>query len=53
MSVVPTHPPTHRHRPHVRVWPAGILNVSAEDRTTGKKNTITITNDKGRLRCVS
>lgn len=30
--------------------PAGILNVSAEDRTTGKKNTITITNDKGRLR---
>ena len=30
---------------------AGILNVTAEDRTTGKKNKITITNDKGRLRC--
>ena len=29
--------------------PAGILNVSAEDKTTGKKNKITITNDKGRL----
>lgn len=27
----------------------GILNVSAEDRTTGKKSKITITNDKGRL----
>ncbi|CAL5352966.1 unnamed protein product [Camellia sinensis] len=27
----------------------GILNVSAEDNTTGKKNKITITNDKGRL----
>merc|ERR1712063_154424 len=27
----------------------GILNVSAEDKTTGKKNNITITNDKGRL----
>ncbi|XP_057436402.1 heat shock cognate 70 kDa protein 2-like isoform X2 [Lotus japonicus] len=27
----------------------GILNVSAEDKTTGKKNKITITNDKGRL----
>ena len=26
-----------------------ILNVSAEDKTTGKKNKITITNDKGRL----
>ena len=29
--------------------PAGILNVSAEDKTTGNKNKITITNDKGRL----
>ncbi len=27
----------------------GILNVSAEDKSTGKKNKITITNDKGRL----
>ncbi|XP_045823355.1 heat shock cognate 70 kDa protein 2-like isoform X1 [Trifolium pratense] len=27
----------------------GIMNVSAEDRGTGKKNNITITNDKGRL----
>merc|ERR1712100_286551 len=27
----------------------GILHVSAEDKTTGKKNKITITNDKGRL----
>ena len=27
----------------------GILNVSAVDRTTGKSNRITITNDKGRL----
>ncbi|KAJ7717710.1 Hsp70 protein-domain-containing protein [Mycena metata] len=27
----------------------GILNVSASDRTTGKSNRITITNDKGRL----
>ena len=25
--------------------------MTAEDRTTGKKNKITITNDKGRLRC--
>ncbi|CAL9763208.1 unnamed protein product [Musa acuminata subsp. burmannicoides] len=27
----------------------GILNVTAEDKTTGHKNKITITNDKGRL----
>merc|ERR1712118_294843 len=27
----------------------GILNVSAEDKSTGSKNKITITNDKGRL----
>ena len=27
----------------------GILNVSALDKTTGKSNRITITNDKGRL----
>ena len=27
----------------------GILNVSATDKSTGKENKITITNDKGRL----
>jgi L1 cell adhesion molecule like protein len=27
----------------------GILNVSAVDKSTGKQNKITITNDKGRL----
>ena len=27
----------------------GILNVSAQDKSTGKQNKITITNDKGRL----
>jgi len=27
----------------------GILNVSAHDKSTGKQNKITITNDKGRL----
>lgn len=27
----------------------GILNVSAEDKSTKKKNQITITNEKGRL----
>ncbi len=27
----------------------GVLNVSAEDKTAGTKNKITITNDKGRL----
>ena len=27
----------------------GILNVSAEDKSTGHRNKITITNDKGRL----
>jgi molecular chaperone DnaK (HSP70) len=27
----------------------GILNVSAEDKTTGKSSKITITNEKGRL----
>merc|ERR1712109_378073 len=27
----------------------GILNVSASDKSTGKQNKITITNDKGRL----
>merc|ERR1711884_626033 len=28
---------------------SGILNVSAQDKSTGKQNKITITNDKGRL----
>ena len=27
----------------------GILNVTAADKSTGKQNKITITNDKGRL----
>jgi molecular chaperone DnaK (HSP70) len=27
----------------------GILNVTAEDKTTGKQNKITISNEKGRL----
>ena len=27
----------------------GILNVSAADKSTGRENKITITNDKGRL----
>jgi L1 cell adhesion molecule like protein len=27
----------------------GIMNIHAEDKATKKKNTITITNDKGRL----
>lgn len=34
---------------HVCRQANGILNVSAEDKTTGIKNKITITNDKGRL----
>ncbi|KAL4447327.1 hypothetical protein ABPG77_007360 [Micractinium sp. CCAP 211/92] len=46
-------PPAPRGIPQINVAfdidANGILNVSAEDRTTGKKNTITITNDKGRL----
>jgi len=46
-------PPAPRGTPQVEVTfdidSNGILNVSAEDKTTGKKNKITITNDKGRL----
>lgn len=46
-------PPAPRGVPQINVTfdidANGILNVSAEDRTTGKKNKITITNDKGRL----
>jgi L1 cell adhesion molecule like protein len=46
-------PPAPRGVPQVEVTfdidSNGILNVSAEDKSTGKSNTITITNDKGRL----
>ncbi|PIA65701.1 hypothetical protein AQUCO_00100893v1 [Aquilegia coerulea] len=46
-------PPAPRGVPQISVCfdidANGILNVSAEDKTTGKKNKITITNDKGRL----
>merc|ERR1711879_353799 len=46
-------PPAPRGVPQINVAfdidAIGILNVSAEDKTTGKKNKITITNDKGRL----
>lgn len=46
-------PPAPRGVPQINVVfdidANGILNVTAEDKTTGKKNKITITNDKGRL----
>ncbi|KAI5072932.1 hypothetical protein GOP47_0013038 [Adiantum capillus-veneris] len=46
-------PPAPRGVPQITVCfdidADGILNVSAEDKTTGRKNKITITNDKGRL----
>jgi len=46
-------PPAPRGIPQIEVTfdidANGILNVTAEDKTTGKKNRITITNDKGRL----
>eukprot|EP00879_Flechtneria_rotunda_P030642 GHRR01033304.1.p1 GENE.GHRR01033304.1~~GHRR01033304.1.p1 ORF type:complete len:218 (-),score=89.67 GHRR01033304.1:18-671(-) len=46
-------PPAPRGVPQINVVfdidANGILNVSAEDKTTGQKNKITITNDKGRL----
>jgi L1 cell adhesion molecule like protein len=46
-------PPAPRGVPQIEVTfdldGNGILNVSAEDKSTGKKNKITITNDKGRL----
>jgi len=38
-----------RRGPSRRQRGSGILNVSAADKTTGKSNKITITNDKGRL----
>ncbi|KAG0657616.1 70-kilodalton heat shock protein [Rhodotorula mucilaginosa] len=46
-------PPAPRGVPQIEVVfdidANGILNVSASDKTTGKSNKITITNDKGRL----
>ncbi|XP_060185563.1 heat shock 70 kDa protein 4-like [Lycium barbarum] len=46
-------PPAPRGVPQITVCfdidANGILNVSAEDKTTGQKNKITITNDRGRL----
>jgi len=46
-------PPAPRGVPQIEVTfdvdANGILNVSAEDKGTGQKNKITITNDKGRL----
>ncbi|KAH9304407.1 hypothetical protein KI387_008811, partial [Taxus chinensis] len=46
-------PPTPRGVPHITVNfdidANGILNVYAEDKTTGEKNNIAITNDRGRL----
>jgi L1 cell adhesion molecule like protein len=46
-------PPAPRGVPQINVCfdidANGILNVSAEDKTSGNKNNITITNDKGRL----
>ncbi|KAF2296037.1 hypothetical protein GH714_035791 [Hevea brasiliensis] len=46
-------PPAPRGVPQITVCfdidANGILNVTAEDKTTGQKNKITITNDKGRL----
>ncbi|OWF50110.1 heat shock protein 68-like [Mizuhopecten yessoensis] len=46
-------PPAPRGVPQIEVQfdidANGILNVSAEDKSTGKSNKITITNDKGRL----
>lgn len=46
-------PPAPRGVPQIEVTfdidANGILNVNAEDKSTGKSNKITITNDKGRL----
>ena len=46
-------PPAPRGVPQIEVTfdidANGILNVSAQDKTTGRSNRITITNDKGRL----
>jgi len=49
-------PPAPRGVPQIEVTfdidANGILNVSAQDKSTGKKNSITIKNDKGRLSAV-
>merc|ERR1719473_137976 len=46
-------PPAPRGVPQITVTfdvdANGILNVSAEDKSSGKRNQITITNEKGRL----
>jgi len=46
-------PPAPRGVPQIEVIfdidANGILNVTAEDKTTGKRSNVTITNDKGRL----
>jgi heat shock 70kDa protein 1/2/6/8 len=46
-------PPAPRGQPQIEVTfdidANGIMNVSASDKSTGKSNKITITNDKGRL----
>jgi heat shock 70kDa protein 1/2/6/8 len=46
-------PPAPRGVPQINVCfdidANGILNISAEDKTTSQKNKITITNDNGRL----
>ena len=46
-------PPAPRGTPQIEVTfdvdANGIMNVSAEDKATNKKNSVTITNDKGRL----
>merc|ERR1719223_2240664 len=46
-------PPMPRGQPQIDVCfdidASGILNVSAIEKSTGKENKITITNDKGRL----
>merc|ERR1711939_1221366 len=46
-------PPAPRGQPQIEVTfeidSNGILNVGAHDKGTGKKEAITITNDKGRL----
>jgi len=46
-------PPAPRGVPQIEVTfdidANGILNVSAVDKSTGKENKITITNDKGRI----
>lgn len=48
-------PPAPRGVPQIEVTfdidANGILNVSAVDKSTGKENKITITNDKGILKC--